>query len=75
VRHGERLDDVAALVEFGEEGALDDVPVAVEPRLDQLRAADRAQLGDVVRIGLEQLRVVGELRLDEDAGQAGGGDR
>ena len=55
---------------FGEERALDDVPVALKPRPDQLRVAGGFQLGDVAGIVFEQRRVVGDARRDEDAGQA-----
>src|SRR6185503_13083980 len=57
-------------IELGEERALDDIPVAVEPSPDERRASRGPQPVDIAGIIVQQGWVVADLRGDEDADQA-----
>ena len=54
-----------------EERALDDVPVALQPRPDEFGAAGSLEPAHVAGIGGEQGGVVGEFGRDEDTRETG----
>ncbi len=70
-RHARRRNDMTIGVELREERALDHVPVAVEPSLDQRGTAAGTKPVDVAGVIVEKLRIIRNLRGDEDADQVG----